>query len=49
MKKGFQKGAFNLVTMQQTGADVKLVEVRGPLPLMTPLCEPAKSLKEGRV
>lgn len=35
--------------MQQTGADVKLVEARGPLPLMTPLCEPAKSLKEGRV
>lgn len=49
MKKGFQKSAFHLVTMQQTGADGKLVEARGPLPLMTPLCEPAKSLKEGRV
>lgn len=35
--------------MQQTGPDVKLLpEEQGPLPLITPLCEQAKSLMEGK-
>lgn len=30
LKKASQNRAFNLMTMQQTGADVKLLEVQGP-------------------
>lgn len=49
-KKAFQQTGFNLLTMQQTGPDVRLLpEVQGPLPLITPLCEQAKSLMEGQV
>lgn len=48
-KKKPQQTAFNLLTMQQTGPDVKLLcEEQGPLPLITPLCEQAKSLMDGR-
>lgn len=48
-RKTFQQTGFNLLTMQQTGRDVKLLpEEQGPLPLITPLCEQAKSLMEGK-
>lgn len=48
-KKTFQQTGFNLLTMQQTGPDVKLLpEEQGPLPLITPLCEQAKSLMDGK-
>lgn len=48
-EKTFQQAGFNLLTMQQTGLDLKLLPVeRGPLPLIAPLCEQAKSLMEGK-
>lgn len=48
-KKTFQQTAFNLLTMQQTAPDLKLLpEEQGPPSLIAPLCEGAKSLMEGK-
>lgn len=48
-KKTFQQTGFNLLTMKQTGLDLKrLPGARGPPLLIAPLCEQAKSSAEGK-